>query len=73
MSVLSHHHSDAQRQQKLRKLQQQMQGLRNEMEFVEILAQFWPWQNMILKMERLQERLNSLNHQYQLCSGLQAG
>ncbi len=63
---------DAQRQKKLRKLQSQIQGLRNEMEFVEILVQFWPWQNMILKMERLEEQLNSLNRQYQLCSGLQA-
>jgi len=62
-------HLDVQRQKQLHKLQRQIQGLRNEMEFVEILAQFWPWQNMLLKMERLEERLDFLNRQYQLCSG----
>lgn len=50
----------------LKALRQQIQSIRNEMEFLEILAQFWPWQNMAQKVERLQQRLNLLNSQHQL-------
>lgn len=52
-----------QRQAHLMKLHRQMQGLRNEMEFVEILTQFWPLPNMAARMERLEERLHLLNQQ----------
>ena len=61
-----------QREQHLLKLQKQMQGLKNEMEFVEILAQFWPLPNMSQKMERLEARLHELNHQYQQHNQLKA-
>lgn len=60
-------------QHQLAKLQKEMQGVRNEMEFVEILVQFWPLPNMAKKMERLEQRLNLLNRQYDLYSGLKAG
>lgn len=53
-----------QSQQQLLKLQKEMQGIRNEMEFVEILVQFWPLPNMASKMERLEQRLHVLNQQY---------
>lgn len=60
-------------QQQLVKLQKEMQGLRNEMEFVEILVQFWPLPNMAQKMERLEQRLYLLNQQYSFCSAQKAG
>lgn len=53
-----------QSQKQLLKLQKEMQGIRNEMEFVEILVQFWPLPNMARKMERLEQRLHALNQQY---------
>jgi hypothetical protein len=52
------------RKRQLQKLQRQMQGIRNEMEFVEILVQFWPWPNMALKIERMEQRLKMLDQQY---------
>ncbi len=61
-----------QREKHLQNLQKQMQGLKNEMEFVEILAQFWPLPNMSQKMERLEARLHELNAQYQHQTRLKA-
>jgi hypothetical protein len=61
------------REQQLKQLSKQIQGLRNEMEFVEILAQFWPLPNMSQKMERLQQRLALLDQQYQAQKALKAG
>jgi hypothetical protein len=49
-----------------------MQGLQNEMEFVEILTQFWPLPNMAQKMERLEQRMELLNKQYTYYSALKA-
>ena len=43
------------------KLQKRLAGIRNEMEFVEILAQFWPLPNMALKVERLQAEIARLD------------
>jgi hypothetical protein len=62
--TLSHQQKEASQQhlQRLR-LQKKMQGLQNEMEFVEILVQFWPWQNMSDKMERLQSNLSEMQRQ----------
>lgn len=57
------------RQRQLHHLKKQMQGLQNEMEFVEILAQFWPLPNMSQKMERLESKLSLLNRQYQFHMG----
>lgn len=59
---------DKHRQQQLLKLQRQMQGIQNEMEFVEILVQFWPWSNMAQKIERMEQRLQFLNLQHQRLS-----
>ena len=59
---------ERQRQQQLLKLQRQMQGLRNEMEFVEILVQFWPWSNMAQKIERMEQQLRMLDMQCQRVS-----
>jgi hypothetical protein len=59
---------ERQRQQHLLKLQRQMQGLRNEMEFVEILVQFWPWSNMAQKIERMEQQLRMLDMQCQRVS-----
>jgi predicted RNase H-like nuclease (RuvC/YqgF family) len=58
--------------QTLLKLKKQMQSLQNEMEFVEILAQFWPFPNMARKMERLEQKLEQLKRQYAHYSALQA-
>ena len=52
------------RQKNLLTLKKRMQGVRNEMEFVEILAQFWPLPSMIHRMERLEERLSHLSLSY---------
>ena len=54
-----------QHEKNLLKLQNQMKSLQNEMEFVEILAQFWPLPNMAQKMDRLEKRMTILNQQYQ--------
>ncbi len=43
------------------KLKKRLESLRHEMEFVEILAQFWPLPNMALKMERLQDEITRLD------------
>jgi hypothetical protein len=51
--VLLQNHKDEQLKKKIRRLQ-------NEIDFVEILVQFWPWANMANRMERLQERRNIL-------------
>lgn len=61
-----------QQQQNLLKIKKQMQGLQNEMEFVEILTQFWPLPNMAKKMERLEQRMELLNRQYTHYSALKA-
>lgn len=61
-SVMLH---EQQRQRLLRKVEKQIQGLQNEMEFVEILVQFWPWPNMALKMERMEQKMRLLQQQRQ--------
>jgi hypothetical protein len=72
MSLSKKQVPDAVRQADLMKLQKRMQVLRNEMDFVEILVQFWPLPNMSDKMERLQDNLGSMNRQYLEFSGLNA-
>lgn len=59
---------DQQRKQMLRKLEKQIQGLNNEMEFIEILAQFWPWQNMSDRVRRLEQQIQLLRRQYDACA-----
>ncbi|HEY9746164.1 MAG TPA: hypothetical protein V6C99_08105 [Oculatellaceae cyanobacterium] len=59
-------------QKELLKLNKQIQSVRNEMEFVEILAQFWPLPNMAQKMERLERKLALLNAQASRYSTLKA-
>jgi hypothetical protein len=54
---------DRERQQQLSRIEKRIQALHNEMEFVEILAQFWPLPNMSLKVERLQSEIERLRHQ----------
>lgn len=61
--MFSGHNLDRERQRQLARMEKRIQGLRNEMEFVEILAQFWPWPNMVLKVERLQGEIERLSHQ----------
>lgn len=64
MSVLRPKNNQNLHQLHLLKLQKQMQGLKNEMEFVEILAQFWPLPNMAAKVTRMEQKLVSLEQQY---------
>jgi hypothetical protein len=45
------------------KVEKRLRSLQNEMEFLEILAQFWPWPNMILKVERLQREIQHIRQQ----------
>lgn len=49
----------------LLKIKRQMQSLKNEMDFIEILTNFWPLPNMATKMERLEKRMQSLNNRYE--------
>ncbi len=56
-------HMDRDRARQLARVEQRIQSLRNEMEFIEILAQFWPWPNMAEKVERLQSEIDRLRHQ----------
>jgi hypothetical protein len=51
------------RQRMLSRNQKRIRRLQNEIDFVEILVQFWPWPNMADRMERLQGRLQELNRQ----------
>jgi hypothetical protein len=62
--------ADQVRRAQMLRLKRQMQSVQNEIEFVEILAQFWPLPNMVDKMERLEQRILILNAQYQQFSGL---
>lgn len=59
-------------EKQIAKLQKEMQTLQNEMEFVEILAQFWPFPNMARKMERLEQKLLLLKRQYNSYTALKA-
>lgn len=49
----------------LLRIKRQMQGLKNEMDFIEILTNFWPLPNMSTKMERLEKRMLALNSRYE--------
>ncbi len=49
----------------LLRIKRQMQGLKNEMDFIEILTNFWPLPNMATKMERLEQRMQALNSRYE--------
>ncbi len=72
MSLFHGHNLQKQRQLHLLKLKKQMRGIQNEMEFVEILVQFWPLPNMAQKMQRLEQRLSQLQQQYGQTAHLQA-
>jgi len=48
----------------LTQLKKQMNKVRQELEFIEILAQFWPFPNMADKMERLNARMKKLEADY---------
>lgn len=72
MSFTFNQTATKQQQANILKLKKQMQGIQNEMEFVEILTQFWPLPNMSSKMERLEEKLTQLNRQYQFYTALKA-
>jgi len=54
----------------LHKIQLRMQGLRNQMDFVEIFSHFWPLPNMQHKMKRLENEMQGLNRQYQQYMGI---
>ncbi|MCE3236502.1 MAG: hypothetical protein K0Q50_2693, partial [Vampirovibrio sp.] len=56
---------EQQRQKLLRKVEKRIQGLHNEMEFIEILVQFWPLQNMTRKLERMAQRMRLLEAERQ--------
>ena len=68
----STHPIEKARQRQIAKVEKRIQNLYNEMEFVEILTQFWPLPNMSEKMARLEERLTQLNRQYQFYTALKA-
>lgn len=54
---------DNSREQRLVQIEKRIQSLHNEMEFVEILAQFWPWPNMAQKVDRLNAEIEHLRKQ----------
>jgi hypothetical protein len=57
----------------VQQLERKITRLHNELEFVDILAQFWPWDNMTLRASRLQEHLLTLKQQQnQLLTSSQA-
>jgi hypothetical protein len=44
------------------KLQKQIQSIKNQMDFVEILCNFWPLPNMSQKHRRLKNEMETLQH-----------
>lgn len=55
--------AEVQRREQIAKLEKRILSLQNEMDFVEILVQFWPWPNMAERMERKQQLLARLQKQ----------
>ena len=65
-NMLSHSRQTAEDIRKnIFKIQGRMQGLRNQMDFVEIFSHFWPLPNMHSRMKRLENEMQGLNSQYQ--------
>jgi len=59
----STHPIEKARQRQLVQIEKRVQSLYHEMEFLEILAQFWPWPNMAQKVDRLQLEIERLRNQ----------
>ncbi len=57
-----------QRAEQIKKLERQMRELKNKMDFMEILSNFWPLSNLESRMERLVRQMNMLNAQVERLS-----
>lgn len=49
----------------LQAVQGRMRRVKNQMDFIEILSNFWPLGNMDNRVGRLESEMNHLNKQYQ--------
>jgi len=54
----------AHRRKQIIMLERHMRKVRNEMDFLEILTNFWPINNMEERVRKLEERMTTLNHNY---------
>jgi hypothetical protein len=64
--------SEAQRRQQIEKMQAEIRSLQNQRDFVEILVQFWPWNNMATRLQRLENEVEQIElkiRQLQLAPG----
>lgn len=48
-----------------KRLRRKMQHVKNQMDFIEILCNFWPMPNMSARHERLKAELGQISHHYQ--------
>lgn len=51
-------------QKEMQRLLRRMRGLKNEMDLLEILSNFWPLPNMESRVDRLEKEMDSLNKLY---------
>lgn len=53
-----------QRRKQIIQLERHMRKVRNEMDFLEILTNFWPINNMEERVRKLEDRMTALNNHY---------
>ena len=54
--------NDRWRQQETRRIQRRMALVRNQMDLIEILSNFWPLDNMEARAKRLSQEMEQLDH-----------
>ncbi len=54
----------AQRKQHIAGLQRRMRSLKNQMDFLEIFSNFWPFGNMNARVDRMEQEMQTLNSQF---------
>ncbi len=57
-------HLPSARVQQLLVLERKMRRVRNEMDFLEILTNFWPINNMEARVQQLEATMSALNENY---------
>jgi hypothetical protein len=59
---LRHERDERWRRREVWRIQQKMLLLKNQMDFMEILANFWPMDNMESRARRLAQEMDELHH-----------
>ena len=67
-STMTYAWTSQQRAAQVKKLERQMREMKNKMDFMEILSNFWPLSNLDSRMERLVRQMNMLNEQVERLS-----